>query len=196
MPASHGPPLKAAAALLLPVLLCACGGASKGDAEVVRALVAREAAATNARDLKALEEIWSQNRAILLFDVPPPGRFQGWDKIGHLFKDFFERFSDVHLTVANVQVDVEGGMAYATFDWTMTGKMGEYAVNDRGEATSIYRKEEGGWRLVHAHYSSVPPALADQAEKPEPAPVGASPSPVPSPAASAAPSPGGTPPGR
>src|SRR5207245_7775976 len=134
----------------------------------VRSLVARETAATNAKDLKALGEIWSQNKGILLFDVPPPGRFQGWDKVGRLFKDFFERFSEIHLSVGNVQVEVSGRMAYATYDWMMTGRMGDYAVDDRGEATAIYRKEDGSWRLVHAHYSSVPPALADQRAGPEP----------------------------
>jgi len=176
-------------AALLSALTGACGIGAGKDAEAVRALVAREASATNAKDLKALGEIWSQDRGILLFDVPPPGRFQGWDTIGRLFKDFFDRFSEIHLSFDNVQVVVDGTMAYATYDWTMTGRMGEYAVNDRGEATSVYRKEQGGWRLVHLHYSSVPPALADQPASPKPdaAPAAGS--------APPAPTPRGTPPG-
>jgi len=219
MPCSPRPgPILVAIAWLLSGLLAACGTSARQDAEAVRALVAREASATNAKDLKALGEIWSQDRGILLFDVPPPGRFQGWDTIGRLFKDFFDRFSEIHLAFDNVQVVVDGTLAYATYDWTMTGRMGEYAVNDRGEATSIYRKEPGGWRLVHLHYSSVPPALADQPAappasettrkpqanpsrpgasppKPEAAPAAGSAAPAAG-SASPAPVPGGAPPGR
>jgi len=158
-------PDKAIVALLIApaiVLQASCRRDTREDVDAIRGLVAREADATNAKDLKALTEVWSQDKGILLFDVPPPGRFEGWEQIGRLFKDFFERFSEVRLTFDNVRVEVEGGIGYATYDWAMTGRMGEYALDDRGQATAIYRKEKGGWRLIHAHYSSLPPASTDQ----------------------------------
>ena len=158
-------PGKAIVALLIApaiALQASCRRDTREDVDAIRGLVAREADANNAKDLKALTEVWSQDKGILLFDVPPPGRFEGWEQIGRLFKDFFERFSEVRLTFDNVRVEVEGGIGYATYDWVMTGRMGEYALDDRGQATAIYRKEKGGWRLIHAHYSSLPPASTDQ----------------------------------
>lgn len=146
----------------------ACGGKPEADAGAIRALVENEAAAINARDLNQLAGIWSEAPEILLFDVPPPGRFRGWGQIARVFQDFFDRFSDISLTVAEVEVGVEGDLAWATYDWNLTGTMGETAVRDRGQATSIYRREESGWRLVHAHYSPVPAAVALEAVKEDP----------------------------
>lgn len=149
-----------AAIILLVAGLAACGGDPEADAGAIQALVRKEAAAINARDLNQLAEIWSEDPKILLFDVPPPGRFRGWDQVARVFKQFFDRFSDVNLTVDKVEVGVEGDLAFASYDWILTGMMGETAVRDRGQATSIYRREESGWRLVHAHYSPVPAAVA------------------------------------
>lgn len=161
--------------------IAACGNA-RADTDAVRNLVEREAAAINGKDLNALSEIWSQDKDILLFDVPPPGRFEGWDQIGRLWKTFFDRVSDIHLTVGAVRADVQGSLAYATYDWSMTGRLGDYPLQDRGQATAIYRKEDGRWRLIHAHYSPVPPALVGL----EPAAGGANPSGPPAAASGAA----------
>src|SRR5262249_39802731 len=159
-----------------------CGDA-KADGEAIRVLVDREAAAINRKDLQGLSEIWSQDKGISLFDVQPPGRFQGWDQIGRLSKDFFERRSDLHLALEAVQVETGGPLGFATYDWSMTGRLGSYDLKDRGQATAIYRKEDGKWRLVHAHFSPGPPAAADQQEAPAskggPAPkAGESPAPL------------------
>ena len=147
-------------------LLSACGGNPEADAGAVEDLVRREVEAINAEDLQALAQIWSETPEILLFDVPPPGRFRGWDQVARVFKGFFDRFSEIRLSVDEVQVGVEGSLAYASYDWVLTGMMGEAAVRDRGQATAIYRREESGWRLVHAHYSPVPAAVALEAGEP------------------------------
>jgi len=181
-------------AVALPGALLGCGDA-RADADAIRSLVNREVAAINGRDLRALSEIWSKDKDILMFDVPPPGRFRGWDQIGRLWKDFFDKVTEIHLTVDAVQAEAQGSLGYATYDWSMTGRLGSYALEDRGQATAIYRKEGGQWRLIHAHYSPVPPALAGQ-EKPVPPassepphPRGAVPPAAPSPSPAGRPSP-------
>ena len=138
----------------------ACSSQTRQEA-AIRALLDGEVAAINARDLKALGEIWAQDESILMFTVDPPGRFQGWEGIGRQWRDFFDKVSELSLKVDGVRVTVQGDAGYATYDWTMTGRMGEYALDDRGQATAIYRRGDQGWRLVHAHYSSMPPAPAE-----------------------------------
>ena len=152
-------------AIALGLLLSVVAGCHRprADADAIRALVAREVAAINARDVRALSEIWSHDSNALLFDVPPPGRFQGWEPIKRQWQDFFDRVSEMLDPVEALRAEAEGPLGYATYDWTMTGRIGSYALDDRGQATSIYRKEKSGWRLVHAHYSPVPPAPAARA---------------------------------
>jgi ketosteroid isomerase-like protein len=144
--------------LLMVATACRSAGA---DVDAVKAQIAREVQAMNSHDLQALSEIWSQVPDITLFDIAPPGRFQGWQGIARTFGEFFERVAEVRMTVDHVDVRVEGTLAYATYDWAMTGKMGEASLDDSGQATAIYRREKDGWRLVHAHYSATlapPPA--------------------------------------
>jgi len=172
--------------LLAPVLAAlvaamACGGEKKSE-QAIRVLIDREVEAMNGRSLSSLAEIWSTDPDISLFDVPPPGRFEGWERIGRVFKGFFDRCTELHLTVDQVKVRVDGRLGYATYDWIMTGRMGDFQLDDRGQTTAIYRRGPDGWRLVHLHYSPAPPALAAGASDAAPAA-----SPVPSPASKPAP---------
>ncbi|HET8947908.1 MAG TPA: nuclear transport factor 2 family protein, partial [Candidatus Polarisedimenticolia bacterium] len=143
-------------------LVLGCGGGAKADADI-RTLVQREADALQAHDLKGLERVWSERPDITLIDVTPPGRFEGWPAIAHALGDFMSRTSDVHMSVDRLHVEAHGDLAVATYDWAMTGKVGEQTLEDRGAATSIYRKEPAGWRLVHAHYSAAPRGAAPAA---------------------------------
>ena len=161
---SHTLPARSAlAAAIATAFLLASAAAcdrSRSDADAIRALVAREVTAINARDMRALSEVWSRDGQALLFDVTPPGRFQGWEQIQRQWSGFFDRASEIHLTVEALNTVAEGPLGYATYDWSMTGRIGSYAIDDRGQATAIYRREKEGWKLVHAHFSPAPPAPA------------------------------------
>ena len=165
--------------LLLPALIitltAACRSDPSADIEAIRSLIERETAAINSKNLPELAKIWSQNPEILLFDVPPPGRFQGWEPIARTFQDFFDRFEELQMTIDSVQVDVRGTFGFATYDWALSGRMEGQTVMDRGQATVIYRREKDGWRLVHAHYSPVPPAVALEADSQESSPPSSGP---------------------
>ena len=156
--------------ILMLFLSFSCGGDDKAATESIRSLVDREMAALESGNLTELSQVWSQDKEILLFDVPPPGRFQGWNKIARVYKSYFESLTEMKLTVGELQIRVEGDIAYATYDWTMSARMGKLDVVDRGQATSIYRLESEGWRMVHAHFSPVPPALALEGGEPGDAP--------------------------
>src|SRR5262249_23109108 len=111
-------------ALAFTVLLAGCGvGAPAADD--VRKLVEPEAELLQAHDLKGLERVWSERPDITLIDVTPPGRFEGWTAIAHALGDFMSRTSDVHMTIDHLHVEARGDLAVATYDWTMTGKVGE-----------------------------------------------------------------------
>ncbi len=160
--------VRPALCLLLPALIitltAACRSDPSADIEAIRSLIERETAAINSKNLPELAKIWSQKPEILLFDVPPPGRFQGWERIARTFKDFFDRFEELQMTIDSVQVEVRGTFGFATYDWALSGRMEGQTVMDRGQATVIYSREKDGWRLVHAHYSPVPPAVALEAD--------------------------------
>jgi uncharacterized protein (TIGR02246 family) len=169
----------------------ACRG-STGGTDEVKALVARQVEAINGRDMQGLARVWSQQDDILLFDVAPPGRFKGWPEIARSFNNLFEKAGELHMTVENVEVRDGGGtLATATYDWVLSGKVGETPLEDRGQATEIYRHEKDGWRLMHAHYSAVPPGAAPAAAASSAAPTAAGPATGAAPANPPAPKPPG-----
>jgi ketosteroid isomerase-like protein len=188
-------PRQAVLFLLLPALLAvgACHPGGAKDQEAVQALVQHEVQAMNARDLQKLSQVWSQNPEITLFDLSPPGRFKGWDTIGRTFNDFFGRLTEPHLAIEGLEVQVSGTLAWATYDWSISGRLDEATLEDRGRTTSIYRREKEGWKLVHEHVSLSPAGSSPTAASPAAtAPTGAAPAPaVPRPKPGGAPAPQG-----
>ncbi len=140
--------------------VCACHPGGAKDQEAVQALVQQEVHAMNARDLKVLSQVWSQTPDITLFDVSPPGRFQGWDSIGRTFNDFFGRLAEPHMAIEGLDVRVTGDSAWATYDWSISGRLDAATLEDRGRTTSVYRREKEGWKLVHEHVSIAPAPAA------------------------------------
>ena len=154
--------------LALACALSGCGPDTEKDRAAIQALIDQEVIALNSEDLRALSEVWSQDDDITLVDVPPPGRFVGWNDIAKVFGNFFAQTSDIQVTVDDVKIRLSDEVAYATYGWSMVGRFGDRPLIDRGQATAIYRRGEEGWRLVHAHFSPVPPALALEVEKDPP----------------------------
>jgi len=140
--------------------ICACHSGGAKDKDAVQALVQQEVQAMNDRNLQALSQVWSQGPDITLFDVSPPGRFQGWDSIGRTFNDFFGRLAEPHLTIEGLEVQVAGDLAWATYDWSISGRLDAATLEDRGRTTSIFRREKEGWKLVHEHVSIAPAGAA------------------------------------
>ncbi len=69
-----------------------------------------------------------------------------------------ETLSERQLRVKDVSIHVYGDAAWAEFNWDFTAKFRKDGspVATRGRKTQIYHKEQGGWRLVHVHYSGMP----------------------------------------
>ena len=67
-------------------------------------------------------------------------------------------FTDRNLAMKNISIHVYGDTAWSEFDWDFTAKLksNNSAFESRGSETQIYRRERGGWRIVHAHYSGAP----------------------------------------
>ena len=56
------------------------------------------------------------------------------------------------------RVHVHGDAAWVEFYWDFVAKFktGGTPLNTKGRETQIFRKLDGGWRLVHVHYSGMP----------------------------------------
>jgi ketosteroid isomerase-like protein len=67
-------------------------------------------------------------------------------------------FSERQLLPDPAEIHVYGDTAWSQFTWTFhaTVKDGGKEIATKGRETQVYRKESGGWRIVHVHYPGMP----------------------------------------
>jgi ketosteroid isomerase-like protein len=92
--------------------------------------------------------------------IHPRGHECGWEAVRENFfvKTMGEPFSERKLTVRDVAVRVYGDTAWAEFYWDFaaTFRSDGKPLATKGRETQVYHKAEGGWRIVHVHYSGMP----------------------------------------
>ena len=136
--------------------------AQPGDRGEIEKLIATYAKSVDAADTTLAAKVWSQSADVSF--IHPLGHEHGFSQIAqnvyvHLMGD---TFSERRLTVKDVRIHLYGDTAYAEFYWDFAARLRKdgAAVTTSGRETQIYRKERGAWRLVHAHYSAMPPPAA------------------------------------
>jgi ketosteroid isomerase-like protein len=141
---------------LVPV--CAVAQSDTGpasDLEAIHQLISRYAEAVDTVDLDLLSQIWSRSPEVSF--IYPLGEEHGFDAIEqHVFKNLMGgMFSARELETHGVAIHVNNNAAWSEFHWVFHATMRKDGsrVTTRGVETQIYRKQVGGWRLVHVHYS-------------------------------------------
>jgi len=72
-------------------------------------------------------------------------------------------FTEPRYEMIDPRVDVEGNVAVLTFNLVNYGKptgRTDETVLARWNATEVYRRQNGAWRIVHTHWSFTKPQLA------------------------------------
>ncbi|MCU0685707.1 MAG: nuclear transport factor 2 family protein [Polyangiaceae bacterium] len=139
------------------------------DAEAeVRAASDRFYAALNSvcnGNAKPMEDVWSH--ADDASASHPMGDWShGWEQIRITWEEFARSDLGGKVTVKNLTVHVVGDFAYTTGVEDVFLVMQAGKVQFRSNATNIFRRENGVWRIVHHHVDKAPDfeqtALADE----------------------------------
>ncbi len=127
------------------------------EADRIRQLIAKYAAAVDAADIKLAGQVWDNSPDVSF--IHPLGQAHGWDEVKGFFTDIMGgMFSERKLTPREIKVHVYGDSAWSEFNWhfTATQKKDGAKVQSDGRETQIYRKNGNRWVLVHVHYSGMP----------------------------------------
>ena len=131
---------------------------NSADEREIRRLIANYTKSVDAADTTLASRIWSH--APEASSIYPLGEEHGFEQIKqHLYVHLMgEMFSERDLQVHDISVHVYGVAAWAEFSWDFHAKFKKDGspIANHGRETQIYHKEEGGWRLVHVHYSGAP----------------------------------------
>ncbi|WP_419940297.1 YybH family protein [Candidatus Palauibacter sp.] len=72
------------------------------------------------------------------------------------YEDYPGRARDVHTEMHQPRVTIRGDVAWITYYWTDSGRIGEERFTSRGKSTRIFVREGGRWLCIHGHYTAVP----------------------------------------
>jgi ketosteroid isomerase-like protein len=107
----------------------------------------------------AMEGVWSHSAEVTALH-PIGGRDTGWQAVGSSFDGVagIASAGDIRLTQQHIQA--AGDMAYEVGVETGTLTLAGLTATIEHRVTNIYRREAGGWRVVH-HHTDVSPAMLD-----------------------------------
>jgi ketosteroid isomerase-like protein len=110
-------------------------------------------------DAGPLADIWSHS-AVVTTMHPIGGREVGWDEVRESFAQVARLASEGRVKLGEQIVQVAGDVAYELGVERGQFKFAGQQVTIEHRVTNIYRREAGGWKIVH-HHTDVSPAMLE-----------------------------------
>ena len=111
-------------------------------------------------DLEPMMEVWSHGSDVATMH-PLGGRETGWEEVRANWEQVAQGFSDGQVSLEDlVVVPLSEDVAYTLGTEHGQATLGEESVSIDWRVTNIYRREGGGWKMVH-HHTDVSPALVE-----------------------------------
>jgi ketosteroid isomerase-like protein len=116
-------------------------------------------------DLAPRLEAWSHRDPVTLFGAWGPCK-SGWQEVSRIFGWVASRFSNFSsYEFELVAAGVSGDLAYTVgYEHSAGSVDGGPVVPNTLRVTHIYRREKGGWKIVHRHGDHLP---VDQSPPPD-----------------------------
>jgi Xaa-Pro aminopeptidase len=134
------------------------------DSGAIQSLIEKYAKSIDEADTTLAAQVWLDSPDVSF--IHPLGHEHGFEQIKQnvYMRLMGETFSERKLNVHDVSVHVYGDAALAEFYWDFAAKFRKDGspLTTHGRETQLYRKEQGAWRLVHVHYSGMPPTAQRQ----------------------------------
>ncbi len=93
---------------------------------------------------------------VVYFDPFQPRRMNGIEELRKLYAEARGKIRIDRYEILDPRVQVSRDMAVLTFNFVSHGSEGEMRWN----ATGVYRRRGGQWRIIHTHWSLTQPKLA------------------------------------
>ena len=120
--------------------------------------------ALEARNLRAMESIWLQEESATCVH-PGWHRLEGWAEIARSWENIFLNSRPWTVSCEAIRISVAGDFACVTcVEVIMPFGADEEEDAARMQATNIFVRANGQWRMVHHHASASPTRATDEEE--------------------------------
>jgi ketosteroid isomerase-like protein len=110
-------------------------------------------------DAGPLAEIWSHNATVTTMH-PIGGREVGWDKVQESWEQVAQVFSEGRVKLDDQFIQCTQDIAYELGVEHGQAMLAGQQVTIDQRVTNIYRRDAGGWKIVH-HHTDVSPVMLD-----------------------------------
>ena len=122
------------------------------DVEVVKAVNLRFYQAFGSLDIVEMGQVWERSDRAMC--IHPGWRLlTGWEEIRESWEGIFSNTTLMHFNITETQVVVQGDCAWVSCVENIGSIMDGRATNFGVQATNVFVRSEGGWRMVHHHAS-------------------------------------------
>ena len=107
----------------------------------------------------SMEGIWSHDSSITVLQ-PIGGRTVGWEDIRQAYQDVAQIAESGHVKLDDQIIQILGDAAYEVGVERGQATFAGNKVTLDYRVTNIYRREAGGWKIVH-HHTDISPAMVE-----------------------------------
>jgi ketosteroid isomerase-like protein len=121
--------------------------------------------ALEARNLRAMESVWLPEASV---SCVHPGwhRLDGWTEVKRSWENIFLNSRPWTVSCEDIRIGVSGDFACVTCVEVITPFGGDEEEDAaRMQATNIFQRSGGQWRMIH-HHASPSPTRSDDEEEP------------------------------
>ena len=122
------------------------------DVNAVKAANLRFYEAFGSLDIDLMERVWETSDRVLCIH-PGWQLLMGWEEVRKSWERIFYNTTLMHFTITGAQVIIQGDSAWVSCIENITSVVDARATNLAVQATNIFVRGEGGWRMVHHHAS-------------------------------------------
>ena len=122
------------------------------DVNAVKAANLRFYEAFGSLDIDLMERVWETSDRVLCIH-PGWQLLMGWEEVRKSWERIFYNTTLMHFTITGAQMIIQGDSAWVSCIENITSVVDARATNLAVQATNIFVRGEGGWRMVHHHAS-------------------------------------------
>lgn len=129
----------------------------KSDIEGVKAANEAFYAALSARDVNAMQKVWSSARDIQNIGPRSKAPDVGWPAIKKSLEGTFANFVELKVTMEDARIKLSGSTAWVSgIEKAERKTKAGQAISGSNLGTSIFMKQDGRWQMVYHHASATP----------------------------------------
>ena len=120
--------------------------------------------ALEARDLSLMDDVWSHGEEVTCVH-PGWHRLDGWSEVRRSWDNIFANSRPWTVTCEESASGIAGELAWVVcVEVIRPFGIGDEDAAARMQATNVFRRRDGQWRMVHHHASASPADAAEEEE--------------------------------